>query len=79
MSARWVAYDATTEWMGPVRRKLSLASSDSMRHNEGCRSQGGYGDAETYAVDAEGYLHTADGAIVWPPHGRSSGAVKVTQ
>lgn len=72
------AYDTTTEWMGPVRDTWEAASEDARAHNEGCASQGGYGSAIVVREDprAPGRCVGLDGESVWPPFGRSHGAVR---
>ena len=76
------AYDTTTEWSGPVRSSIGEAWDDAEAHNEGCRTQGGYGSAIVVRRDPEApsRLVYADGEnvgeSVWPPHGRSNGAAR---
>lgn len=72
------AYDTTTEWSGPVRSTIEAAEADADRHNRGCAKQGGYGSAivVTRDPDSETRLVDLDGASVWPPHGRSTGAAR---
>lgn len=69
------AYDTTTEWMGPIRTALSTAKRDAEQHDDGCVSQGGYGSA-IVVREVDGRCVTLDGEYVWPPHGRSTGAVR---
>lgn len=74
------AYDTVTGWMGPSRTLADLAWRDADRHNAGCAAQGGYGSAIVVERDEDGYclIRDEDGSYehVWPPHGRSSGAVR---
>lgn len=73
------AYDTTTEWMGRPRATVEAAQADADRHNDGCASQGGYGSAIVVRRDEDGTgdrCETLDGETVWPPHGRSCGAVR---
>lgn len=73
------AYDTTTEWMGSARATEAEAQADADRHNEGCEAQGGYGSAIVVRRDEDGAgdrCETMDGEPVWPPHGRSTGAVR---
>jgi hypothetical protein len=73
------AYDTTTEWMGRPRATAEAAQADADRHTRGCESQGGYGSAIVVRRDDGGtgdHCETLDGETVWPPHGRSSGAVR---
>lgn len=73
------AYDTTTEWMGRPRASVAAAHSDADRHNAGCLAQGGYGRAIVVRRDEEGRgdrCETLSGKTVWPPHGKSCGAVR---
>jgi hypothetical protein len=72
---KFAAYDRVTGWLSahPTEASAELAAR---RHNVGCAEQGGVGHARVYSVDAEGYL-SDDGEPVWPPQGRSSGAVRI--
>lgn len=79
------SYDTTTEWMGPIRTSLAAAEADAIRHNAGCAAQGGYGSAIVIQPDRDGYATQVSppdtdwdgrGGLVWPPHGRSTGAVR---
>ena len=72
-----IAYDRLSEWFGTARADKASAQRDADAHNEGCAEQGSASAAGAYAVDADGYLVTDDGTLVWPPHGRSTGAVRV--
>jgi hypothetical protein len=69
------AYDVTTEWQGPRRFLVADAERDAMRHNAGCRAQGGYGRAVVVQRSGDRCAHL-DGNPVWPSHGRSCGAAR---
>lgn len=72
------AYDTTTEWMGLPREIQAAAQADADEHNDGCAKQGGYGSAIVVQrdPDAPGRCVDLEGRAVWPPHGRSTGAVR---
>lgn len=74
-AAIYRAYDRTTEWSGPIRQSVSAALADAARHNRGCAGQGRYGSAIVALRDGN-RLQTLEGATVWPPHGRTSGAAR---
>lgn len=69
------AYDTTTEWMGRPRTTKEAAQADADRHNRGCAAQGGYGSAIVVLRDGD-RCQTVNGKAVWPPHGKSCGAVR---
>ena len=69
------AYDTLTEWMGPERETEFAAKRDAYLHNKGCAKQGGYGSAIVVRRD-DGRCAYLDGSSVWPPHGRTTGAVR---
>lgn len=73
--ASYRAYDTTTGWMGRPRTTSEDAAIDAVRHNAGCAKQGGYGRAIVVERDGDRCMDM-QGAAVWPPHGRSSGAVR---
>lgn len=77
-TVRHVAYDRITEWCGPVRSTRLDAIQDARRHNDGCRSQGGYGSADAFRVDSDGYITDDSERPVWPASGRTHGAARVT-
>lgn len=73
------AYDTVTEWWGPSRATAGAAERDATRHNAGCAQQGGYGSALVAREDLAcrgRAVDAATGATLWPPHGRSCGAVR---
>ena len=72
------AYDVTTEWSGPARTDYDAAVGDAHGHNRRCSAQGGYGSAIVALRDpaAPSRLMDADGAPIWPPHGRGTGAAR---
>lgn len=74
------AYDTTTEWMGEARPTIDAADRDAKRHNDGCAKQGGYGSAivvtQSDPSDTWPTCVDLEGKTVWPPHGRTSGAVR---
>lgn len=74
----WRAYDKVTGWMGESRDSRDVAERDARRHNSGCARQGGYGSATVVQPDPEDAELCVDaaGETVWPPHGRSCGAVR---
>lgn len=63
--------------MGPLRADLAAAERDYYGDQSACERQGGYSDREVVSIDADGILYRLDGSIVWPSHGRTSGAVRV--
>lgn len=77
---RYRAYDTTTEWMGEARPTIDAADRDAKRHNDGCAKQGGYGSAivvtQSDPSDTWPTCVDLEGKTVWPPHGRTSGAVR---
>ena len=75
-AALYRAYDTVTEWMGPVRLDEAKAQDDADRHNEGCVRQGGYGSAIVVVKTDAGRCADLYSEAVWPPHGRTSGAVR---
>lgn len=76
MSTRYTTY-GPVRGMGPIRDEEIEAQADLMEDRDGCASQGGYSDRMVYEIDKDGYLMDDDGNPVWPPHGRSTGAVRV--
>ncbi|HZL95499.1 MAG TPA: hypothetical protein VFB99_17720 [Vicinamibacterales bacterium] len=72
------AYDLTTAWMGVTRLSVTAAQGDAESHNDGCAKHGGYGRAIVVQrnPEAPGRCIDLDGRDVWPPHGRSTGAVR---
>lgn len=77
---RYRAYDTTTEWMGEARPTIDAADRDAKRHNDGCAKQGGYGSAivvtQSDPSDTWPTCVDLEGKTVWPPHGRTPGAVR---
>lgn len=73
---RFRAYDTTTEWMGPVRLTADAADSDAVKHNRAMKRQGGYGTAIVVHRGNDDRCYDVDGEAVWPPHGKSTGAVR---
>ena len=69
----YLAYDTTTEWSGTPRATGAEAELDAQKHNRGCAGQGGYGSARAVTRDGD-RIADLDGAPVWPPHGRATGA-----
>jgi len=72
----YVAYDHVTEWMSDSVPNRQAAEEAADEHNDGCARQHGYGSAGVYAIDADGFLVDEAGGNVWPPHGRTCGAVR---
>ena len=65
--------------MGPVRATVAEAQRDVEVHGRLMVAQGGFGDALVVRRDEGGAgdrCETLDGVPVWPPHGRSTGAVR---
>jgi hypothetical protein len=76
--SQWRAYDLVSEWSGPVRESADEAERDASQHNAGCAAQGGFGSAIVVRPDPEapGRCVDLEGESVWPPHGRTTGAVR---
>ena len=70
------AYDPLTEWMSRVVAAPELAEELADCHNDGCASAGGVGSAIVVKRSKAGWCETLAGEAVWPPHGRTSGAVR---
>ena len=62
--------------MGQIRTSREKAMADLADDHAGCATQGGYSDRDIYEIDADGYLIDENGEPVWPPHGKSCGAVR---
>jgi len=71
----YVAYDVVTEWQSRATTTEEHASRLARAHNRRCGAVGGYGSAVVCVV-VEGRLYDTGGGPIWPPHGRSTGAVQ---
>lgn len=73
----YTTYGSVRGQCGHKHRTIEAAARCLSSDQAGCRAQGGYSDRAVCAVDEGGYLADLEGRTVWPPHGRSSGAVRV--
>ena len=79
---QWVVLERWVTWgrvrgMGPICNTRAEAERSARADAVGCSRQGGYSDRHVFRVDDDGFLIDDHGENVWPPHGRSTGAVRV--
>ena len=73
----FTTYGAVRLGCGHRHKSVAAAERCLTRDRDGCASQRGYSDRSIYTVDEDGYLIDLDGAPLYPPSGRSSGAVRL--
>jgi len=76
---RYRAYDtATGEYVAPARTTLAAAERDCTRHRRGAQAQHEHALNRPVVLRDRGDGIAVDqrGEVVWPPHGRTAGAVR---
>ena len=75
--ATWTTY-GSVRGQGPARLTREEAERDLRADAISCERAQGYSDRAVCRIGWTGRLETPSGDAVWPPHGRSTGAVRAS-
>lgn len=74
----YTTYGSVRGGSGKLHKTMGAAEKDLEKDQKACSSQGGYSDRTVCVVGDDGFLYTDDDCteVIWPSHGRSTGAVR---